>query len=55
MKQLLESLAAIIAVVVGGVYGGIVGMLAAVPVASILKLYFFKLVDRMGEKKRPAE
>lgn len=49
----LHPLIVLIAVVVGGAYGGIIGMLIAVPVASILKMYFFKGVDRLGQRKHP--
>jgi predicted PurR-regulated permease PerM len=40
----LHPVIVLLAVVVGGIYGGIVGMLIAVPIASILKLYAIKLV-----------
>lgn len=47
----LHPVIVLIAVVVGGAYGGIIGMLIAVPIASILKLYFFKGVDKIEQKK----
>ncbi|NLD11232.1 MAG: AI-2E family transporter [Clostridiales bacterium] len=47
----LHPVLVLLAVVVGGVYGGIVGMLIAVPIASILKLYAFKFVKHMEARK----
>jgi len=47
----LHPVIVLLAVVVGGVYGGIVGMLIAVPAASILKLYGIKTVRYLERRK----
>lgn len=51
----LHPVTVLLAVVVGGVYGGIVGMILAVPVTSLLKLYIGKLIrhiEKSKEKKK---
>jgi predicted PurR-regulated permease PerM len=48
----LHPLIVLLAVVVGGVYGGIIGMLIAVPAASILKLYAMKTISFIERRKK---
>jgi predicted PurR-regulated permease PerM len=51
----LHPVIVLLAVVVGGVYGGIIGMLIAVPAASILKLYGIKTVHFLERRKKRKE
>jgi len=48
----LHPVTVLLAVVVGGVYGGILGMLIAVPVTGIIKLYVVKLVKYCENRKK---
>ena len=45
----------IIALIIGSSTGGIVGMLAAVPIAALLKIQFERLVDYLMKKRGIAE
>jgi len=40
-----------LAIVIGGAYHGVVGMFMAVPIAAVLKIIFFDLLDFYGRKK----
>jgi Predicted permease len=51
----LHPVTVLLAVVAGGVYGGIVGMLIAVPCASIIKLYAIKIVKLFEARKEAKE
>ena len=51
----LHPVTVLLAVVVGGVYGGIIGMLIAVPCASILKLYGIKCLKLFEKQKEKRE
>ncbi len=42
----------IVALIIGGAGGGILGMLVAVPIAALLKIWFDRFIDRLERKKK---
>ena len=47
----LHPMFVLLAVTVGGYFFGIIGMLLAVPIAGILKLFLSRLIERKSEQQ----